>query len=926
MSNKEKELIKKLEKEIGKKLSQIPFDEIEVINKGYSLDENGKVIGLNLRGFELDRLPDYLSEFRHMTTLELYRNRLTDLSGLQALRNLTSLNLAASQLVDISDLQTLSNLTSLDLGYNIKLTDISGLQGLTNLTSLNLSSNQITDLSGLQALSNLTLLNLNSNQLTDISALQGLSNLTYLHLAGYQLTDISALQGLTNLTTLYLNGNQLTDISALQGLSNLTKLYLNYNQLIDISGLQGLSNLTKLDLQYNKIKELPEWIVDMGMEIDVDSDSKRPDYIHLSSNPLENPPLEIVKQGRKAIKDYFKSLKEGETKALKEVKVLLVGEGAVGKTSLAKRMMGKDFDKKEAQTDGLNIYKWSVPDNDGESNIRVNLWDFGGQEIMHATHQFFLSKRSFYILVLDGRRDERTEYWLNHIKSFGGDSPVLVVINKIDENPGFEVNRKFLMDKYTNIKGFCRVSCSTGEGIDTFSQNLIRELAKVELINTIWAQSWFKVKKKLENMKKDFISYDDYVKMCEKENIHDEESEHTLVEFLNDLGVILHFDDPSLKETNVINPEWATQAVYDIINSPILANNKGILEQDSLKQILDKGNYPRQKHDFIIELMKKFELCFSLREDTILVPDLLAVEEPPFDFDYASAFKFLIQYDFLPKSVISRFIVRMHRDIKDKLRWRTGVVLIDPLFECTTTVKVDEKEKQMQVFVTGTQKREYFPIIRKMLLDINSSYEKMDAKEMVPCNCRQCATSLTPYYFDYSYLIKCLKNRKPTVNCQKSVEDVPLDQLLSGIEIEREDTRYIWNVFISYSSKDRPIIETIIGDLNNNRITYWWDKEKLLAGDLVLQTIEKGLQGSRFVLACFSRNQLESGWCHAEYETILSEVFSGGTDQKVLPLILDDLTHKELPQFIRGLKYEKYSNTDGYRNILKRLKKPFTSS
>ena len=427
-------------------------------------------------------------------------------------------------------------------------------------------------------------------------------------------------------------------------------------------------------------------------------------------------------------------------------------------------------------------------------------------------------------------------------------------------------------------------------------------------------------------MKKDFISYDEYVELCKKENINDEESRNTLLEFLNDLGVILHFDDPSLKETNVINPEWATRAVYDIINSPALANNKGILAKDSLKQILNKGNYPRQKHDFIIELMKKFELCFSLKEDTILVPNLLAVEEPQFDFDYTSAFKFLIQYDFLPNSVISRFIVRMHRDIKDRLRWRTGVVLIDPLFECTTTVKMDEKEKQLHVYVTGIQKREYFPIIRQMLLDINSSYEKMKAKEMVPCNCRECTAASIPHYYEYSYLIKALKKRMETVNCRESLENVPLDQLLSGIEIVKEDARYTWNVFISYSSTDRPIIEAIIEDLKKNRITYWWDKEKLLAGDPVLQTIEKGLQGSRFVLACFSRNQLESGWCHAEYEAILSEGFSGGTDQKVLPLILDDLTHKELPQFIRGLKYEKYSNTDGYRNTLKRLKKAFTSS
>ncbi|MBT4627428.1 MAG: hypothetical protein HOC63_12145, partial [Rhodospirillales bacterium] len=66
---------------------------------------------------------------------------------------------------------------------------------------------------------------------------------------------------------------------------------------------------------------------------------------------------------------------------------------------------------------------------------------------MHATHQFFLSHRSLYILVLDGRRDEKTEYWLKNIESFGGNSPILIVMNKIDQNPSFELNQRFLKEK-----------------------------------------------------------------------------------------------------------------------------------------------------------------------------------------------------------------------------------------------------------------------------------------------------------------------------------------------------------------------------------------------------------------------------------------------------------------------------------------------
>ena len=89
-------------------------------------------------------------------------------------------------------------------------------------------------------------------------------------------------------------------------------------------------------------------------------------------------------------------------------------------------------------------------------------------------------------------------------------SPILIVINKIDENPSFDVNRKFLKEKYKGIKDFYRISCANKTGIDTFSNGLSEELTKVELLHTTWAKSWINIKTELENMADHFISYDKY--------------------------------------------------------------------------------------------------------------------------------------------------------------------------------------------------------------------------------------------------------------------------------------------------------------------------------------------------------------------------------------------------------------------------------
>ncbi|UCH96323.1 MAG: hypothetical protein JSV88_05570, partial [Candidatus Aminicenantes bacterium] len=415
------------------------------------------------------------------------------------------------------------------------------------------------------------------------------------------------------------------------------------------------------------------------------------------------------------------------------------------------------------------------------------LWDFGGQEIMHATHQFFLSKRSLYILVLDGRKDEKTEYWLNHIKSFGGNSPVMVLINKIDENPKFDLNRLFLMEKYPNIKGFYRLSCASGSGIDEFKKDLTRELAAIELIRTTWANSWFQVKKQLEDMKDNFISYETYQQICTDAGIKDEKEQDTLVDFLNDLGVILHFKEFYLEDTHVLEPKWITNAVYKIINSEILSTGKCVLELHRLGEILKtkKGEkndykYPSDKYKYIFQLMKKFELCFSIDENKILVPDLLDVGEPVFDFDYTAALKFRIFYNFLPRSVMPRFIVRSHKDIKDKLSWRTGVVLENKGFNATAVVKADQREKIINIFVTGTQKRDYFAHILHTFREINDSFEQIEVDECVPL------PDNPKIAVNYLHLLRLERMGQTEFLPEKAERNYNVKELLEGIKPEKE--------------------------------------------------------------------------------------------------------------------------------------------
>ena len=84
------------------------------------------------------------------------------------------------------------------------------------------------------------------------------------------------------------------------------------------------------------------------------------------------------------------------------------------------RLFGQPFgswrvQRREKKTEGINITQWPVSLHNGE-DVRLHIWDFGGQEIMHSTHQFFLTQRSLYLLVLNGRQgheDADADYWLS---------------------------------------------------------------------------------------------------------------------------------------------------------------------------------------------------------------------------------------------------------------------------------------------------------------------------------------------------------------------------------------------------------------------------------------------------------------------------------------------------------------------------------
>lgn len=125
----------------------------------------------------------------------------------------------------------------------------------------------------------------------------------------------------------------------------------------------------------------------------------------------------------------------------------------------------------------------------------------------------------------------------------------------------------------------------------------------------------------------------------------------------------------------ILKPEWATGAVYALIDSLPIQKNKGKFNRIDLASYWKEPVYPSDKHAFVLRLMERFELCFNIvGTDDYIIPELLATERS--DIDYAifrssQNIHLHYSYEFLPTGIIARFICRVHYLIKKNITGKT---------------------------------------------------------------------------------------------------------------------------------------------------------------------------------------------------------------------------------------------------------------
>jgi internalin A len=727
---------------------------------------------LDLVGMDLSELPPEIGNLTSLTYLDLRVNKLNTLpESIGNLTNLTFLNLSDNQLNTLPDsIGNLTSLTSLYLWNNQLNTLPDSIGNLTSLTSLYLCNNQLNILpNSIGKLRNLTSLNLSDNQLNILpDSIGNLTSLRFLDLSDNQLNILpDSIGNLTSLTSLDLKRNQLnTLLDSIGNLTNLTSLDLSDNQLnILPNSIGNLTNLTSLNLKRNQLNTLPESI---GKLTNLTS-------LIIVGNSLTQIPPEVVQKGGLAVRDYYRQRSEEKTDYIYEAKLLIIGEGGAGKTSLANKLIDSKYklklegcDNPEKSTEGIDVLHLDFPHSSGNL-FRINIWDFGGQEIYHATHQFFLTKRSLYLLVADTRQDNTDfNYWLEVVELLSEASPAIIVKNEKQDRP-CQVNENQLRGRFSNLEKILPTNLASpnNRGLSEILTAVQHHISQLPHIGTPLPKTWVRVREALEADNRNYITQDEFLTLCNTHGFKRREDKLQLSGYLHDLGVCLHFqDDPILKNWVILKPEWGTTAVYTVLDTPKVQKALGCFTHEDLAKIWADDQYSEMR-DELLQLMMRFKLCYEIphRRGTYIAPQLLSPNQPEYRWDDRENLILRYHYDFMPKGMLTRFIVEMHKLIDAELIWKDGVILTDG--NARAEVIEAYYKNEIRIRVSGFPKKDLLTRIRHEFNKIHDSYEKLRYQELIPCNCPTCKGSQNPHAYALKKLQERIQNQNYEIECDK---------------------------------------------------------------------------------------------------------------------------------------------------------------
>ena len=389
--------------------------------------------------------------------------------------------------------------------------------------------------------------------------------------------------------------------------------------------------LTHLDLSECGLTELPKGICYL--------DEHKVVEINLEENRFSDVVVDaVVREGNaKDIIMMAKELKGGGGVELKEKKVLVVGDAAVGKTTLLRGLRGEDDVAAKVATDGIEIGELRL---DG---VLLNCWDFAGQEVYRYTHQLFMSGNSIYVILFKLSDPiplicSQLAYWLDSIgHRVKGSEMILVgthasvVRGDKKEQVLEQVAHKF--GRYVKKEDVLVVDSLSGEGLNS----LKKALSKVARHNLPRVPRWFEKTSQLFQEYRDQGKGSHFVEMNQlKQDVGMEGVPDDIwrwcLRVMNCVGGIVLIDWDSYEGNKrirstfvIVRPSWLVDMFKTVVTMRHNYVKDGIISIESLQKCWKE--YDLSMHDLLLEALEKFDVVCRLSgrggDNKVIVPCLL---------------------------------------------------------------------------------------------------------------------------------------------------------------------------------------------------------------------------------------------------------------------------------------------------------------
>ncbi|MGO9597697.1 MAG: leucine-rich repeat domain-containing protein [Isosphaeraceae bacterium] len=660
--------------------------------------------------------------------------QVSDLGPLTGLSALRSFRCSSTPVSDLGPLAGLSSLQALSC-FNTPVSDLGPLAGLSSLRSLDCSMTQVSDLGPLASLSTLRSLNCSATPVSDLGPLTGLSALQLLHCSNTQVSDLGPLAGLSALQSLDCSGTPVSDLGPLAGLSSLRLLHCSNTQVSDLGPLAALSALGLLNCSNSPVSDLPGSLVWLGSLV----------QLFLFNTHITDIPAEVLSPHASAnclerLRAHLRDLEVGEER-LPDVKVLVLGNGRIGKTQICRRLRGEAFDPSVDSTHGILVtsaplpmppqaieashpgHEEAGPPSGPGEEARLHLWDFGGQDLYHGTHALFMRTQSIFVLVWTPQSENAREYehggmtfqnhplayWLEYVRHLSGvNSPVLIVQNQCDQATDEElrppVEDETLGDfKFRKVLHYSALKDRGRGALNEALQQAILWLRETMGQARI-GKGRMKVKRKLEALrdgdatlpaeerKYRWLTWDFFHQLCTEAG--GVSSPELLLDYLHHTGIVFYqkglFDDRI-----VLDQSWALEAVYAVFHREKcyrqLQRARGRFIREDLEERV-WSNYGIEEQELFLSMMKSCGICFVHRkgdqggklETEFIAPDLLPdrglveAEIEAMWGEHEPGGDLVVELPFLHPGVMRGIISRLGQEAGiSAVYWKDGVCLYE---------------------------------------------------------------------------------------------------------------------------------------------------------------------------------------------------------------------------------------------------------